>query len=415
MKSVEEKSKDELVDELEQMRQRIRTMEVLATKHRQVEQALKENEEKLRRMFEAVTDGIRVVDLNGIIVDVNERILEIYGFDSKKEILGRSAFDLFPAREHERVRKNMLQTLELGSMRGLEYALLKTDGSECTGELSASVLRDDSGKPVGFITVTRDITKRKQAEQKIEVLYANEKTLRRNLEDEMKRRVEFTRTLVHELKTPLTPIIAASELLLEELKEEHLVHLAGSIQRSAVTMNRRIDALLDLAKGELGILKLDYSKVDTLQLLHRVTDSMSPVASMRNLSFALDIPSSLPMVEADESRLEQVFLNLLTNAFKWTPEGGKVMLRAREKQANLVVEVQDTGPGIARENHQKIFEAYYRVETKRQHPSGLGLGLALCKMIVETHGGRIWVESEEGKGSTFIFTMPLIPEHTRKS
>ena len=113
------------------------------------------------------------------------------------------------------------------------------------------------------------------------------------------------------------------------------------------------------------------------------------------------------MVWADETRLRQVVLNLLSNACKFTPEGGKITLRAREGDATLVVEVQDTGVGIAEEEQQRLFEPYYRVADDRQQFKGLGLGLTLCKMLVELHGGQIWVESHVGKGSTFGFSVPL--------
>ncbi len=172
-------------------------------------------------------------------------------------------------------------------------------------------------------------------------------------------------------------------------------------------MSRRIDTLLDVARGELGMLVLKSEEVDVVKLLNQVAENMTPVASTQGLSFDIEVPSSLPSVWADRGRLEQVIMNILTNAFKFTPQGGTVTLRAKEKDAALMVEVQDTGPGIAKENWQRVFESYYRVESGEQHPTGLGLGLALCKTIVEAHNGKIWVDSEEGKGSTFGFSIPL--------
>ena len=172
-------------------------------------------------------------------------------------------------------------------------------------------------------------------------------------------------------------------------------------------LNSRIDTLLDLARGELGMLELYYDHVDILQLIHRVADTMSPVVFSRGPSLVLDVPSSLPLVWADGRRLEQVILNLLTNAYGWSPRGGKVTLRVREEDADLTVEVQDSGPGIAKEDQQRIFEMYYTVSRQGQHMDGLGLGLALCKSIVEAHGGKIWVESVKGRGSTFGFSLPL--------
>jgi len=238
-------------------------------------------------------------------------------------------------------------------------------------------------------------------------LYNKEARLRQELETEMKRRVEFTRALVHELKTPLTPILASSDALVAELKEAPLLRLAKNVNRGASRLNNRIDELLDLARGEMSTLQMDFESVDLLQLIREVTNEMIPEASRHGQSLTLDLPSSLPTVRADEDRLRQVVLNLLSNAFKFTPEGGKVTVKARKKNASLVVEVQDTGRGIAEEEQQRLFQPYYRQESDRSRFSGMGLGLALSKTLVELHGGKIWVESEKGKGSTFSFSVPL--------
>jgi signal transduction histidine kinase len=201
--------------------------------------------------------------------------------------------------------------------------------------------------------------------------------------------------------------MASSELLVSELKKEPLLSLAKNINRGASNLNNRIDELLDLARGEIGMLQLKPELVDLPKLLREVADDMTPVASSHGQSLILELPPSLPLAWADEGRLRQVVLNLLNNAAKFTPEGGKIILRAREDSANLVVEVQDTGRGITGEEQQRLFEPYHRLESDRDHLSGLGLGLALCKTLVELHGGRIWVQSQSGRGSIFGFSVPL--------
>ncbi len=135
------------------------------TKRKQAEEALRQSEEKVRRIFDSVTDGIAVTDLNGVIVELNERALEICGVDSKDAVLGKTAFELIPQRDGERAMVNMQKALEKGAIEGIEYSLLRPDGSEYPGELSASVLRDASGNPVGFVAIVRDITERKLAEK----------------------------------------------------------------------------------------------------------------------------------------------------------------------------------------------------------------------------------------------------------
>jgi signal transduction histidine kinase len=246
-----------------------------------------------------------------------------------------------------------------------------------------------------------------EAETKLKERYKEEKALRRELQAEINKRVEFTRALVHEIKTPLTPVVTASELLLDELKEERPLNLAQSINKGAYNLNQRIDELLDLARGEVGLLSITPNTIDPMQLLQEIAQSTQPVAQRNGQSLILELPSPLPPVWADEDRLRQVVLNLINNAFKFTPEGGKITLRAKKDGVNLVVEVQDTGYGISKEAQQWIFEPYHQIESKRARHAGLGIGLSLAKKLVELHGGHMLVNSQKGKGSTFGFSIPF--------
>jgi len=250
---------------------------------------------------------------------------------------------------------------------------------------------------------------RKGAEERLQELYEQEKRLRQEREAEINKRVEYTRALVHELKTPLTSVMASSELLVSELPEGTLLRLARNLHRSACNLSKRIDELLDLARGELGMIHLNRKPMDILQLLSGVADDMTLAASSHHQSLILDTPSSLPEVWADEERLQQVVLNLLTNAFKFTPEGGKITLRAAQHDKDLLVQVQDNGRGIDEAEQKRLFDPYHRLESDRERLSGLGLGLSLCKILVELHGGEIWIASQKGEGSTFSFSIPLAP------
>ncbi len=177
-------------------------------------------------------------------------------------------------------------------------------------------------------TINELLTALQKAESKLQKLYKEEKTLRQDLQTEINKRVEFTRALVHEIKTPLTPVVTASELLLEELKEKPALSLAQSINKGAYNLNRKIDELLDLARGEVGKLKLRMASVSPTHLLKEIADDMIPVAQHNSLSLSLELPRYLPSVWADEDRLRQVILNLINNAIKFTPAGGIITLRA---------------------------------------------------------------------------------------
>ena len=246
-----------------------------------------------------------------------------------------------------------------------------------------------------------------RSENELQKLYQKEKQLRQELETEIKKRIEFTRALVHELKTPITPVLASSELLLHQTKDATMLGLAQNINQGATNLDRRIDELLDLAKGEVGTLRLNLEPIDPMQLLQAIVNEVTPVALRNGQSLDVELPSSLPTVRADEERIRQVVLNLMNNAFKFTPAGGKIALRARAEGANLVVEVQDTGRGISKEDQQLLFEPYRSLESDKEHLSGLGLGLSLSKKLLELHGGQIWAKSQTGKGSTFGFSVPL--------
>ncbi len=298
-----------------------------------------------------------------------------------------------------------------GSKRGGLHQDIRIDEKEYD-LVSAPLLNPDGSLSV--IEVMRDITELKQAEEKLKELYENERGLRQQLEAEIKKRIEFTRALVHELKTPLTPMLSSSELLVEELKEDPWLKLARNIYRGASNLNRTIDELLDIARGELGMLDVHPRPTDALPLLRDVVDEMSPVTTGRGQSLTLEAPPSLPAVEADVNRLRQILLNLLNNASKFTPSGGHINLKVVPQTDKVVIEVQDTGPGISQENQDRLFQPYYRVEYDRQHYSGLGIGLALCKTLIELQNGEIWVKSEVGEGTTFGFYLPLAKMSQKK-
>jgi len=250
-------------------------------------------------------------------------------------------------------------------------------------------------------------SERIRAEKKLREAYDNEAKLRRDLQSEMERRVEFTRALVHELKTPLTPVLASSELLAEELRQEPFLSLAKNINRGARSLNEKIDELLDMAKGEVGMLKLKLKQLGPLPLLSNVAEDVASMVANHGQSLVVELPGSLPAIRADENRLRQVMLNLLSNACKFTPEGGIITLRARAEKTRLLIEIENTGPTIPQEEQQLIFEPYYRARTGQVYSGGLGLGLPLCKTLVELHGGHIWVKSQENQGTTFGFSIPL--------
>jgi signal transduction histidine kinase len=224
--------------------------------------------------------------------------------------------------------------------------------------------------------------------------------------------LRFIDTLSHELKTPLTSIIAAAGLLAEELQttaDDSLKKLMQTIIHNANTLETRLAELLDIVKTGSGKLQLQFEPVDMKSLIQGTCLQVSPLLRNKGLKLTTDLPDGIPIIHGDGPRLEQVMLNLMTNAAKFTPEGGTIFVKIRQEDNGLVIDVRDNGIGIAREEQVRLFKPYSRLSSDRQRHPGLGLGLALSKQVVELHGGRIWVDSEPGKGSTFSFSVPRRP------
>jgi PAS domain S-box-containing protein len=401
----EHKAKQQLIEELVKLRQRVAQLEASANQQQQ--------EGELLRIFRASSPvGLFIVQ-DGKFKFVNDIFQNVFAVDSPDELLDTDPTRLVLPEDREMLREDAIKMLKGERTSPYRYRIVTSSGEiRWMLEGVASIQYQGRRAVLGH---SMDITERERAQEKLEELYEQERRLRKELEAEVERRIEFTRALVHELKTPLTPVLSSSELLVSELHEEPWVSVARNIHRGAANLSNRIDELLDLARGEIGILKVNPKSIDALPLLQGIAEDMGAVISGNGQSLALNLAQSLPLVWADDERLRQIVLNLLINASKFTPEKGKITLKARQQDGYLVVEVKDTGPGIPEEEQKRLFKPYYRYLTDRERLSGLGLGLALCKYLVELHGGKIWVKSRVGKGSTFSFTIPLAEGSRQKA
>jgi len=375
------------------------------TERKQAGEEIKEARDEYLAVTNLTGDIIVRVDTEGRWTFLNDGACRFWG-KPREELIGSAFANYLHPDDQEQTMAGIQRVQNGETVGGLVNRQQTPDGWKAVEWNSAGVF-DSEGRFVGFQATGRDITERQRMDEKLQEQYEKEKELRQELELEMSKRVEFTRALVHELRTPLTSVMASSELLVAEISEEPWVSLATNIYRGASNLNNRIAELLDLARGELGMLQLEPKPVEPLRMLHSIADDMAPAVSSHKQSLTLDLPDSLNTVWADEDRLRQVLLNLINNASKFTPEGGRITLGALESEDSLIVKVQDNGRGIEKEEQERLFEPYHRLQSDRERFSGLGLGLALSKTLVELHGGKIWVESQKGKGSTFIFSIPL--------
>jgi signal transduction histidine kinase len=213
----------------------------------------------------------------------------------------------------------------------------------------------------------------------------------------------------HELRTPLNAIIGFSEVLLDpslKVTEEERSQFLTDVLSSGKHLLGLINEILDLAKIEAGKMELQIEPALMSDILESVQNTMRSLAVKKYIDLRVEsseLPEPFPM---DGARIKQVLLNLVGNAVKFTPEGGRVWVRADSEDGAVRVEVGDTGPGIAPEDHERIFLEFQQAGRDAGKPQGTGLGLALARKFVEMHGGKIWVESEVGKGSRFFFTIP---------
>jgi signal transduction histidine kinase len=214
----------------------------------------------------------------------------------------------------------------------------------------------------------------------------------------------------HELRTPLNAILGFSQVLRQGLfgeinpkQEEYL----DDILSSGNHLLSLINDVLDLSKVEAGQVELEHAPFSLRETLDRGVVTVRERASKAGIGLSLDLAPDVDLVRGDERRLRQVVFNLLSNAIKFTPAGGTIRVATRRGAEEAEVSVADTGPGIAVEDRERIFEEFQQTDVGASQREGTGLGLALSRRLVELHGGRIWVESELGRGSRFVFTLPL--------
>lgn len=368
---------------------------------------LKKERDKYRELFNYANDAILLFKFKKLgepleILEANEAACKHFGY-KRKELIGKTNIDIDSPETAMRGRYLVSKLLAKG-FDVVEICHVNKRGRIIPVEVNHKIVKLD-GETMA-ISVIRDITKRKQGEQKLKESLEKERELRGDLQREITQRVNFMRALVHELKTPLTSMMLTSEMLDRNLSGEPNESYAKCLNHGILDLNLRIDELLDIARGEVGLLRLDYGLIDVKELVREVCEFMQPIFDANCQKFHITLDENIPKVRADFKRIKQVMLNLLDNAAKYTKCGGEVTLSIKSDGKNLDVMVKDNGVGISNGEIKSLFQMYSR-QNKEDNPSGLGIGLALSRIIIGLHEGTITVSSKEGKGSIFAFSIPL--------
>lgn len=350
------------------------------TKKLQESQATTEGERrKLSSILSHMTDGVIATDRRGRIILINEPAAEMLDV-SRETVLSQELVSLLKIEDlhHFEDLLNEQDSVILDYSKMDEPYILRA---------SFSVIQSETGFVSGLITVLHDITE----QEKID----------------MERR-EFVSNVSHELRTPLTTMRSYLEALADGAWEDKEIapRFLTVTQNETERMIRLVNDLLKLSKMDSRDYQLNKEWVNIIEYFHHVIDRFE-MAKEQNVTFKRKLPNADLFVEVDLDKLTQVLDNIISNALKYSPEGGKITFRARELDELIELSISDQGMGIPKDNLKKIFERFYRVDKARTRKmGGSGLGLAIAKEMVEAHGGEIWARSEEGKGTTIYLTLP---------
>ena len=373
---------------------------------------------ELRQFIETSNAPIFGIDADGKVNEWNITAAAITGF-SKDEVMGRDLVADFITEDCKEPMKAVLDNALRGEeTANCEFPLYTKGGERLMVLLNASTRRDVDGKIAGVLGIGQDITEldmyRKDLEQQINERTVEMRTAMESAEAANRAKSEFLASMSHELRTPMNAILGFSQVLAEgyfgELTEKQAEYVSD-ILGSGRHLLSLINDILDLSKVEPGKMKLELSSVDVSDLIQGSTVMVKEKCHRHNITLSAEMADEIAglTIEADDRKLRQVMFNLLSNAAKFTPDGGAITVNADRINAELVIRVTDTGIGVAPEEQEQIFEAFHQVGgSPTDKTPGTGLGLPLSRDFIEMHGGHVWIESEGlGKGSTFSFAIPL--------
>jgi PAS domain S-box-containing protein len=378
---------------------------------------LHEEEVRYRSLVESVTDyAIFMLDASGHVATWNPGAKKNKGYE-EHEIVGRHFSVFYPPEDQAAGKPDIIlaKVRREGRFEDEGWRVRK-DGSRFWANVVITALRDQAGEISGFAKVTRDLTARRAAEENERELAREQlaretsEIARKEMEHVNRVKDEFLATMSHELRTPLNAITGWATILRKKPREESKLDRGLEvIERNAKAQTRLISDLLDVSRIINGKLQLNLAKTEILPVLIAAADVVRPAAEGKGVRLVVDIDPSVGATMLDADRLQQIVWNLLTNAVRFSPRGGRVTLTCDRVGSGITICVRDTGAGIAAEHLPHIFERFKQIDssTTRAH-GGLGLGLAIVRHLVDGHGGSVEAYSEGlGHGATFTVVLPI--------
>jgi PAS domain S-box-containing protein len=350
--------------------------------------------------------------LEGVVTAWNPAAERIYGY-SEQEMIGRPIFELVPPDEQARLHAVMARVAAGETIARERERRIHKQGHQFWVSLTLAPMRDAEGQVMGINAISRDVSRLQEAEELARRLQADLATAHEL--DRAKR--AFFGAISHDLRSPITSVIGWAELLLDTSGDTLTDQQHKALETLLAAANQQrtlLEDLLDLARADAGSFDIRPEPADLGATARMTVDLLAPEAARAGITLEAETPVRGPELAFDRDRMGQVLRNLVGNALKFTPEGGRVELRVRPDGDAVRCEVRDTGPGIDPADHRRIFEPFSQLAAGRR-ARGAGLGLAIAKAIVEAHGGEIGVESQPGQGSTFWIRLPAAALAPRKA
>jgi len=371
------------------------------SKRKAIEKALEESEERYRLFFKTSRDCIFITSKDGKFVDFNDAAMELFGYDDRNLFLSVNARDLY--RNPEDRTKHLQYIEEHGFSKNYPAELLKRDGTIINVLITTVAVKSSSGEIICYQGTIRDITDLKRSEDEL-------RRAKEAAEAAMKTKSEFLANMSHEIRTPLNAIIGMTGLLIQEDLTPEQADYVKIIHRSGETLLATINDILDLSRIEREKMPVEKHPFDLKSCIEASINMVFGRAMEKSLSIEYLIDDGMPQtIIGDSMRLRQILTNLLSNAVKFTDQGYvKIVVTAEpiEKGLEVRFSIEDTGIGIPADKLSSLFQPFSQVDASiTRRYGGSGLGLIISKKLVELMGGKIWVKSDVGRGSTFYFTI----------